>query len=198
MSKNPPPFQPPPYPWWDAVRRSTAAPADMRVSDAERQSMSECLSQHYADGRLDDAEFQERLGRAMSAKTRSDLSGLTYDLPRGDGEVAVPVPAPHHRRPWYTRVLVFAAVWLVIWTAIATLGSIWSWVALPAIGHAWLFITAIALFLMIRRSRRHGHMHPHNGHQHLGHPGHPGPFSGGHPHGHHGPGWSSDSSSFLA
>ena len=33
------------------------------------------------DGRLDAAEFKERLDQAMSAKTRADLAGLLTDLP---------------------------------------------------------------------------------------------------------------------
>ena len=69
----------------------------LRVSDAERNEVAELLSKHYGDGRLDAAEFQERLDRAMSAKTRADLSGLLADLPRtardaGPLQAAAPVP----------------------------------------------------------------------------------------------------------
>ena len=39
------------------------------------------LAEHFADGRLDQAEFDERVSRAMNAKTRADLSGLFADLP---------------------------------------------------------------------------------------------------------------------
>jgi hypothetical protein len=57
----------------------------LRVSDAERQEVADRLAAHYADGRLDQAEFEERSGRAMNAKTRGDLAGLFDDLP---GQVA--------------------------------------------------------------------------------------------------------------
>jgi hypothetical protein len=53
----------------------------LRVSDAERQAVADRLGEHFAEGRLDQAEFDERAGRAMSAKTRADLSGLFDDLP---------------------------------------------------------------------------------------------------------------------
>lgn len=53
----------------------------MRVSDAERQQVADTLAEHYAAGRLDQSEFDERVGRAMSAKTRADLAGLVDDLP---------------------------------------------------------------------------------------------------------------------
>ena len=43
---------------------------NIRVSDAERQAITDRLAVHYGDGRLDQAEFDERVGRAMNAKTR--------------------------------------------------------------------------------------------------------------------------------
>ena len=52
----------------------------LRVSDAERQAASGQLAEHFAAGRLDQAEFDDRVGRAMSAKTRGDLRGLFADL----------------------------------------------------------------------------------------------------------------------
>jgi hypothetical protein len=55
--------------------------ADVRASDAERADVADRLSRHYQDGRLDQAEFNERLDRAMNAKTRADFSGLFADLP---------------------------------------------------------------------------------------------------------------------
>lgn len=55
----------------------------MRVSDAERAIIADRLALHFSDGRLDQAEFDDRLDRAMRAKTRSDLIGLLSDLPEG-------------------------------------------------------------------------------------------------------------------
>ena len=52
----------------------------LRVSDAERQAVTDRLAEHFADGRLDQAEFDDRVGRAMSARTRADLNGLFADL----------------------------------------------------------------------------------------------------------------------
>jgi hypothetical protein len=57
----------------------------MRVSDAERAEVADRLAAHYSDGRLDRAEFDERVARAMSAKTRADLNGLFDDLPDLEG-----------------------------------------------------------------------------------------------------------------
>jgi GntR family transcriptional regulator len=61
----------------------------LRVSDAEREAVSGRLAEHFAAGRLDQAEFDDRVGRAMSAKTRGDLRGLLADLSE-TGARAVP------------------------------------------------------------------------------------------------------------
>jgi DUF1707 SHOCT-like domain len=63
------------------TRRIRYSDQHIRVSDAERSAVAELLGQHYADGRLDQAEFDERVGRTMAAKTRGDLAGLFDDLP---------------------------------------------------------------------------------------------------------------------
>ena len=68
----------------------------LRVSDAEREAVAGRLAEHFAAGRLGQAEFDDRVGRAVSARTRADLSGLVAglsetgapagpDLPQGDG-----------------------------------------------------------------------------------------------------------------
>jgi Domain of unknown function (DUF1707) len=87
----------PPQPTTPALRRASWPGADMRVGDAERAEIADRLAKHFSDGRLDEAEFNERLDRAMRAKTMADLSGLLSDLPGGE-----PVDAQqggrHHQR----------------------------------------------------------------------------------------------------
>jgi hypothetical protein len=87
---------------------------NMRVSDAERQAVADRLAEHFADGRLDQAEFDDRIGRAMSAKTRGDLSGLFTDLPDA-GAPAVPPAVPggprrRRRHPVLLMVLLVLAI----------------------------------------------------------------------------------------
>jgi hypothetical protein len=67
-----------------AARRADSVDPQLRVSDAERADVADRLSKHYSDGRLDQAEFNERLDQAMKAKTQSDLNGLFADLPATD------------------------------------------------------------------------------------------------------------------
>lgn len=58
-----------------------------RIGDAERDRATEFLREHLAQGRLDQAEFDERLEAALSAKVESDLDPLFQDLP---------APTPHY------------------------------------------------------------------------------------------------------
>ena len=88
---------------WDPVyvasgrRTSPATDTHLRASDAERNEVADKLSRHFAEGRLDSAEFKERLDRAMGATTRGDLSGLFDDLPRLANEAAPPPPSRRRR-----------------------------------------------------------------------------------------------------
>src|SRR5215470_18865594 len=55
--------------------------ASMRVSDAERDATLKILGEHAAVGRLSLDELEERCERALTVRTRGELSGLTSDLP---------------------------------------------------------------------------------------------------------------------
>lgn len=58
-----------------------AAGYEMRVSDAEREAAAAELREHFASGRLNQEELDERLSGAFAARTRGDLNGLFTDLP---------------------------------------------------------------------------------------------------------------------
>jgi hypothetical protein len=54
---------------------------EVRASDSERDDMVAQLQSAFADGRLDDPEFDARLRAALAARTRGDLHRLAADLP---------------------------------------------------------------------------------------------------------------------
>jgi Domain of unknown function (DUF1707) len=65
----------------------------LRASDADRDRAIELLRAAVADGRLDPAEFDERLDAALAARTIGALVPLTADLtamPGSDGAVTLP------------------------------------------------------------------------------------------------------------
>jgi uncharacterized Tic20 family protein len=62
-------------------------PGELRASHADRDPVVERVKEAYAQGRLDKAEFDERLDAAMSARTHAELASVVRDLPP---------PAPAH------------------------------------------------------------------------------------------------------
>lgn len=57
------------------------ASPSLRVGDAERARAEAVLQEAYCQGRLDEVELDSRLGMAMSAQTRRDLSASIAGLP---------------------------------------------------------------------------------------------------------------------
>jgi Flp pilus assembly protein TadB len=128
----------PPYPT-TSRRTGTDDSSTLRASDAERNEVTEKLSRHFADGRLDQAEFKTRLDRAMGAVTRGDLDGLFDDLPRLADEPAPPTPRRRLFRP---------AVVLVVLAAVAASGAV-STIHLP-----WLLIVLALMIVWHRAGHR--------------------------------------------
>jgi hypothetical protein len=55
--------------------------AEVRASDADRDAVLSELSEHFQVGRLTAAEFDERAGQALAARTWGELRDLLRDLP---------------------------------------------------------------------------------------------------------------------
>jgi Domain of unknown function (DUF1707) len=51
------------------------------ASDPERDAAAERLQVAFAEGRLTDSEFDQRMRSALTARTRAELAGLVTDLP---------------------------------------------------------------------------------------------------------------------
>jgi hypothetical protein len=70
------------------------APA-IRASDQDRDAVAQRLQQAFAERRLDDDEFDERMRAALTARTSADLEQLTTDLPAAAPAGTAPAaPAP--------------------------------------------------------------------------------------------------------
>jgi hypothetical protein len=143
------------------TRRIRYADQNIRVSDAERSAVAEQLGAHYADGRLDQAEFDERISQTMAAKTRGDLAGLFDDLPdlgpagasgtAGQGGPGGPaVPYPRRRRGGIFRPLILLAIVIVLASTSWHAMNAFSFFAIP-----WFPIAVIvAIAVIATRHRR--------------------------------------------
>jgi Flp pilus assembly protein TadB len=130
-----------------AFRRIIYTDPDLRVSDAERSEVADRLGRHYSDGRLNQEEFNERVERAMSAKTQSDLAGLFDDLPSLEDNPEVPVRRARRRSHHTALVLALIVVLSVI------VGHAFWWFFMPP----WLAImlfAAVGLYVLQNRERR--------------------------------------------
>jgi Domain of unknown function (DUF1707) len=61
-----------------------ASNPNIRASDADRDRIVTALRENLAEGRLTTEEFDERLDKALAAKTMGELEGLMADLPSTD------------------------------------------------------------------------------------------------------------------
>jgi hypothetical protein len=144
------------------TRRIRYSDQHIRVSDAERNAVADLLGQHYADGRLDQAEFDDRVSRTMAAKTRGDLAGLFDDLPEAGPAGAGPAgpggptgPAVQYRGPrrrsGFVRALLLVLLVFICanfaWHAFTSLFFIQ-----PLI---WAFVIVAVILLVNRSAHRH-------------------------------------------
>jgi uncharacterized protein DUF1707 len=63
----------------EPTQRSDRTP--VRASDQERDAIVQRLQGAFVEGRIDDAEFDERMRAALTARTRTDLDNIVADLP---------------------------------------------------------------------------------------------------------------------
>jgi len=68
---------------WDRRWHTMASVAsNPRVFVADRELVVEQLKRAYVEGRIDDVEFDLRVGLALTVTTRRELESLVSDLPR--------------------------------------------------------------------------------------------------------------------
>lgn len=147
--------------WLLAASRRRAGYGNLRVSDAERSEVADLLAKHYGDGRLDQAEFEQRMDMAMKAKTYADLNGLFADLPQAEppGTAGPPPPGRDQwhqhpaRRPAGRPLLLIALIVVVAVTA----GHAAAWSFTPWLWFGpWLWIALVALVAIHVVRHRHG------------------------------------------
>lgn len=131
--------------------------SEVRASDKERAEVMDLLGSHFAEGRLDERELDERLQAAGSAKTRGELAGLLSDLPIAEE----PAPAPPEHVFGSGRGLTSRGIVLLLVVLFAA--------ALIGAGHVTgaLFVGFLIVALLRsgrrrrERARYHEHLHAH-------------------------------------
>jgi Domain of unknown function (DUF1707) len=74
----------------EAAVPQRGAPPVIRASDRERDVAVQRLQVAFAEGRIDDQEFDERMRAALVARTRAELDRVLADLPAAGGPATAP------------------------------------------------------------------------------------------------------------
>ena len=152
----------------------------LRVSDQQREAAAQQLREHFAAGRLDQDEFDERAQAAYTARTEPELAAVMADLPalpatRQQLKAELAERRAHLRRQLIQETgggLGLFALCVVIWASSGAHGQFWPiWVAIfPAlflVRNAWrLYGPSPQLDRVERelsRRARHGGRRPYSG-----------------------------------
>jgi hypothetical protein len=116
---------------------------DMRLSDADRDDAIGRLSEHYAAGRLDKDEFDERSDAVWTARTGADLAPIFADL--GPIRTERTRRYPGYHGPWGRRG----------WFPLPFLPVVFVLIALTVITHIpFVLLAFVACFLVFTRRRQ--------------------------------------------
>ena len=123
--------------------------AQTRIGDAEREAAARVLGEHFAAGRLDEAEHSTRVDTAYAAKTEAQLDELFVDLPYvatvDEGSDRPKGRSPGRTRPVgppWGRVMAFPLPVVVI-------GGL---LALSIVVHAPFILVPVLLFFLLSRA----------------------------------------------
>ena len=117
-----------------------------RIADSDREAAAQALGEHYATGRLDKAEYDERVDRAWSARTNLELTPLFADLPAPRGHVVAPEAVLSARRAgWPPRRRGPLGPWPLLLMAL---------VFLVLLHAPWLLLVPVIAWWVLRPARR--------------------------------------------
>jgi Domain of unknown function (DUF1707) len=134
----------------------------IRVSDADREHVTDRLREHFAQGRLSSEELDERITATLSAKTYGDLRRVMADLP----EPGLVAPQPS----WHTaaarpRIVMrrgprlFPLAFIALIAAVAIPGAGWVFFAFLQFALAFWLLACVAGIFAAARFRRHLRRH---------------------------------------
>lgn len=153
------------------MARADPRSLDLRVSDADRDAVAGELGRHFQDGRLELAEYDQRLTAAITARTWRDLDELLTDLPQVPAaqpgwaasepdRVSAPEaatrrlgpPGPPRGRPRVLALLPLLIAAVVIGGLLAG-GWQHGW-PFPPFGFLWLIVPILVVRTWVRGGRR--------------------------------------------
>jgi hypothetical protein len=155
----------------DEMAAGAAGRAPMRASHADRDQAIEVLKDAFVRGLLTKDELGARAGRALAARTCSELAALTADIPHARAASGPTRPLVPARRRHLARAaarsggclaLAAAAVWASFILDPGGPGADRPWAGLmllvaqyAVIAGVWILLSGVATSVQQRRSGRH-------------------------------------------
>jgi Domain of unknown function (DUF1707) len=128
--------------------------ADQRVSDAEREEVVELLRMAAGEGRIGHDELDERLSRALSARTYRQLHATADDIPRDRGGRNHRVPQARRTVATWSLNAVRSEPWLLVFLLPVLVITL----TLAAIAMMVWFVFIIAVLALGRHPRDPTHL----------------------------------------
>jgi Domain of unknown function (DUF1707) len=127
--------------------------ADQRASDADREAVVEVLRAAAGEGRIGHDELEERLSRALSAKTYRELHATVDDIPQGRGARNRRMPQAQRTVAGWTVKAIRNEPWLLVFMLPVLVITL----TLAAIGMMVWLVFIIAVLALGRTSQRPTH-----------------------------------------
>ena len=118
----------------------------VRIGDAERDRAISALGDHFAAGRLNTEEFEERVDQAIRARFNDDLKPLFVDLPR----TPEPTMEPRSDRQSDAHLAWSPLVWLA---PLLVVCAVVTAVILSAPWLVWMFLWVFLITRLVRHRR---------------------------------------------
>jgi hypothetical protein len=128
------------------VESKPAQKTPLRIGDAERDRAITALGDHFAAGRLNTEEFEERVDQAIRARFNDDLQPLFVDLPR----TAEPTAEARSTRGSDTPLAWSPMVWLA---PLLVVCAVVTAVILSAPWLVWMFLWVFMITRLFRHRR---------------------------------------------
>jgi small-conductance mechanosensitive channel len=116
--------------------------SSLRTSDADRDAVAERLREAAIEGRLEPHELEERLHRALRARTYGELDRLVGDLPRRS--------VTRQRRPVVPIAGMLLVATVRLFVALLVVAALVTALAVTA---AWWLIGVLIVWLSMRSRR---------------------------------------------
>jgi hypothetical protein len=138
----------------DEMAAGTADRGRLRASHADREQVIGTLKAAFVQGRLNEDEFDGRVGQVYASRTYAELAEVTADIPTGPAGTQPP------RDPWRATkvalrsvyaIILPGIVWLILIPGDATAGAM---ITMAAVIYLLFWLCGVSVMVYSRQEKR--------------------------------------------